>query len=130
VVTDTEVICQSLEALAKNDTDIATLVYASFSEKMPDADQHIGIMDSRMRGRMLDQIYKLLMGDVDGGYLEFEAGMHRGYGAGLDQYRGILEALKDAVSSVLSDAWSADQEVAWTRTIERIIGDISTILEA
>ena len=76
MATDNEVIHQCLEAVANSHTDIAPAVYASISEKMPGMDQHIGFMDSRMRGRMLDQIYKLLLGDVDKGYLEFEARMH------------------------------------------------------
>jgi rubredoxin-NAD+ reductase len=128
MATDNEVIYQCLEAVANSHTDIATTVYASVSEKMPDMNQHIDFMDSRMRGRMLDQIYKLLLGDVDNGYLEFEARMHQGYGADLAQYRGMLEAVKGAVSNVLSDTWSAAEDAAWNRTIEHIVGDISAIL--
>ena len=128
MATDKEVIHQCLEAVANAQTDIAPAIYASISEKMPDMDQHIDFMDSRMKGRMLDQIYKLLLGDVDDGYLEFEARMHRGYGADLVQYQGILAAVKDAVSNVLSDTWSAAEEAAWDRTIEHIVGDISAIL--
>ena len=128
MATDKEVIHQCLEAVANAQTDIAPAIYASISEKMPDMDQHIDFMDSRMKGRMLDQIYKLLLGDVDDGYLEFEARMHRGYGADLGQYQGILAAVKDAVSNVLSDTWSAAEEAAWDRTIEHIVGDISAIL--
>ena len=128
MATDKEVIHQCLEAVANAQTDIAPAIYASISEKMPDMDQHIDFMDSRMKGRMLDQIYKLLLGDVDDGYLEFEARMHRGYGADLVQYQGILEAVKNAVCNVLSDTWSAAEEAAWDRTIEHIVGDISAIL--
>ena len=128
MATDNEVIYQCLEAVADSQTDIAPAVYASVSEKMPGMDQHIGFMDSRMRGRMLDQIYKLLLGDVDNGYLEFEARMHQGYGADLAQYRGILDAVKDAVSNVLSDTWSAAEEAAWNRSIDHIVGDISVVL--
>jgi hypothetical protein len=129
MATDNEIICQCFEAVADSHTDIAPAVYASVSEKMPGMDQHIGFMDGRMRGRMLDQIYKLLLGDVDDGYLEFEARMHQGYGADLAQYQGILEAVKDAVCNVLSDTWSAAEEAAWNRTIEHIVGDISAILQ-
>lgn len=128
MATDNEIIYQCLEAVADSQTDIAPAVYASVSEKMPGMDQHIGFMDSRMRGRMLDQIYKLLLGDVDNGYLEFEARMHQGYGADLAQYRGILDAVKDAVSNVLSDTWSAAEEAAWNRSIDHIVGDISVVL--
>ncbi len=128
MATDNEVIYQCLEAVTNSYTDIATTVYASVSEKMPDMNQHIDFMDSRMRGRMLDQIYKLLLGDVDNGYLEFEARMHRGYGADLAQSLGMLEAVKGAVSNVLSDTWSAAEDVAWNRTIEHIVGDIAAIL--
>ena len=128
MATDNEIICQCFEAVADSHTDIAPAVYASVSEKMPGMDQHIGFMDDRMRGRMLDQIYKLLLGDADSGYLEFEARMHQGYGADLAQYRGLLDAVKDAVCNVLSDTWSAAEEAAWNRSIEHIIGEISVVL--
>jgi hypothetical protein len=54
--------------------------------------------------------------------------MHQGYGADLAQYRGILDAVRDAVSNVLSDTWSAAEEAAWNRSIEHIIGEISAVL--
>jgi hypothetical protein len=56
--------------------------------------------------------------------------MHRGYGADLAQYRGLLDAVKDAVCNVLSDTWSVAEEAAWNRSIEHIIGEISVVLDS
>lgn len=122
--TDQEVIHHCFEEVAKADVDLAPAVYEKFTACAPQASQHISHMDDRMRGRMLDQIYGLLLGDADSDYLEFEARMHRGYGASADLYRGILTAVKAAAQEILAEAWSPETDAAWDRTIERILNDI------
>jgi len=47
----------------------------------------------------------------------------------LDAGCWMLEAVKDAVSNVLRNTWLADEDAAWNRTVEHIIGDISAILQ-
>lgn len=125
--TDQEVIHRCFEEVAKADVDLAPVVYEKFTACAPQASQHISHMDGRMRGRMLDQIYGLLLGDADSDYLEFEAKMHRGYGANADLYRGILTAVKTATKETLTDAWPAEADTAWDRTIERILSDIQQL---
>jgi hypothetical protein len=124
---DTEIIYRCFEQVADSGVDLAPRVYDKFVEAMPDADQHIGYMDSRMRGRMLDQIYKLLLDDTEGNYLEFETRTHRGYGADSPLYRGILVALKETVRDCLEGRWSPEDESAWDRSIKRILGEIDSL---
>lgn len=125
--TDAEVLNHCFEKLAESDTDVAPLVYRRFTLNMPTANQHIDYMDSRMRGRMLDQVYRLLLDDVDEDYLRFETDMHKGYGADQVLYRGLLTAVKDSVSEVLQDSWTSVEDAAWDRTIENIVSNIARL---
>ena len=80
-----------------------------------------------MRGRMLEQVYKLLLNEVDTGYLEFETDMHKGYGADIAAYQRLLQAVKNAVKTEMSTNWNTVHDTAWNRSIERIVGDIQQI---
>jgi hypothetical protein len=94
---------------------------------MPEANQHLDYLDVRMKGRMLDQVYQLLLDEVDDNYLQFETHMHQGYGANTALYRGLLTAVKDAVKIALADSWSAAEDTAWDATIDRIVSDIERL---
>lgn len=128
MTSDTDTISRCFERVAQSAVDLTPLVYEKFVESMPQAIQRIDYMDDRMRGRMLDQIYKLLLGDVDSGYLAFETDMHRGYGADITLYRGILESVRDAVKGCLQDTWSGEEAAAWDRSIRRITGEIEQLV--
>jgi hypothetical protein len=125
-----EVINRCFETVAESDIDLTSAVYSHFTETLPEATQHIGYMDERMRGRMLDQIYALLLDEVDADYLAFEARTHQGYGADTGQYRGILTAVKAAVCDVLGELWSSREEDAWEQSINRIVGKIESVTSA
>lgn len=124
---DTQTLSRCFEELANADTDIAPAVYARFTATMPEATQHIGYLDERMKGRMLDQVYQLLLGEVDDSYLAFEAKMHKGYGANIALYRGLLSAVRDTVKDALAASWSAEQDMAWDASINRIVGDLERL---
>lgn len=124
---DTLVLRQCFEELAEKDIDIAPAVYAHFLADMPHVEQHIAYLDERMRGRMLDQIYNLLLGDVEEDYLSFEAKMHEGYGATPAMYRGVLDAVKQAVGAALGAEWSVTREAAWVRSIDSIVARIQNM---
>lgn len=121
---DRKIIRQCFEIIAQGDSDLTPAVYGHFTRSLPEVSQHIDYMDERMRGRMLDQIYPLLMGESDKNYLAFEAANHQGYGADTDSYRGILLAIKATVHELLEQRWTDEEEGAWQRTIESIVGDI------
>ncbi len=123
--TDREIVRHCLEQVAESGVDLAPGVYRVFCEGSPDAASHIEFMDERMRGRMLDQIYNVLLGDVEDNYLEFEARTHRGYGADERLYRSILEAVRDSVKLSLGEGWSAQAEAAWDRSINQITSELA-----
>ncbi len=125
--TESQVIRQCLEEVAETDTDLAPAIYARLSRRVPEIDQHIDYLDERMRGRMLDQIYQLLLDDVDEDYLKFETNMHKGYGADTGLYRGLLTAVKESVSEAMQESWTAAYSDAWDRTIERVMSDLDRL---
>lgn len=123
-MSDQEILLHCFEVVAQTGTDLTPAVYERFTRDMPEAIQHIGIMDERMRGRMLDQVYKLLLEETDSEYLKFETDMHRGYGADTALYRGILQAVKGAVADCMGDRWSTHEDEAWNRSIDHLIDEI------
>ena len=123
--TESQVIRQCLEEVAEIDTDLTPAIYARLSRQVPEIDQHIDYLDERMRGRMLDQVYQLLLGELDRDYLDFESRMHEGYGATPAMYRGMLQAVKEEVRDVLAGQWSDSRDVAWNCTIDRIVVELT-----
>lgn len=121
------VLNQCFETLASADIDIAGPVYKKYLAAMPEVAEHIECLDDRMRGRMLDQVYRLLLDDVHEDYLTFETVTHRCYGATNQRYQGLLEAVKNSVKEALGESWSAEMEHAWSSKIESIIEDIKQI---
>jgi len=124
---DREVLHACFERLANTNMDITSAVYAKLNARIPAANQHMDYMDNRMKGRMLDQVYKLLLEEVDQDYLAFETKMHKGYGADTTLYRGLLLAVKEAVSDALAELWSKEDDSAWDRSIERIVSEIGQL---
>lgn len=119
-----QTISQCFEKLAEKNIDISESVYQTYIQNMPDVNEHIDVLDTRMKGRMLDQIYRLLLDDVDKDYLEFEARTHRCYGATLERYEGLLSAVKQIFKDQLRDDWHSTDEKAWDTSIKRILADI------
>lgn len=74
--TDTAVIRCCFEKLAESANEITEEVYKNYTTSMPSVKQHIGYLDSRMKGRMLEQVYRLLLGEADDHYLRFEVHTH------------------------------------------------------
>lgn len=124
---DTAILHQCFEKLAVQGVDLAPAVYQRFTAIAPESAEHLTIMDERMRGRMLDQVYQLLLDEVDDNYLAFETHMHRGYGANPQLYRSLLTAVKDATKNTLGADWSATDESAWNRSIDRLVGEIEAL---
>lgn len=115
------------ECMASVEIDITPDVYTTFFATAPEAREHMGIVDERMRGRMLDQVYQLLLGETDGEYLAFETRTHRSYGANPDMYRALFGAVRDTVKDALGDNWTTREQDAWNRSIDRIVDEIERV---
>ncbi len=124
---NTSLLNQCFEQLANTNIDITKAVYENYISRMPEVAEHIAGLDERMMGRMLDQIYRLLLDGVDDDYLTFEVSTHQSYGATPERYTGLLIAVKDSVKEVLSDRWTSAEESAWDQSIKKIVSEIERV---
>ena len=106
---------------------ISQEVYERFSKEMPESNARIEHMDNNMKGRMLEQIFKLLLDETEEGYLDFETQMHKSYGANVALYSALLLAIKETVRDVTGKSWSEEKEMAWNGVIEKIVNDIERL---
>ena len=71
-----ELIERALECAADDDPELNNLVYRNFYEAMADAGQLMSHVDEGVRGKMMAEIYRLLLAEdvaaSDGDYLVFE----------------------------------------------------------
>jgi len=121
------VISRCFEKLAEMNVDMTASIYSAYLSAMPEVTEHIEYLDDRMKGRMLDQVYRLLLDDVDNDYLSFEARTHRCYGATVARYKGLLNAVKTTFKEQLGASWTAEDEQAWDASISRILTDIERV---
>jgi len=125
--TDTALILQCFETLAEKGTDITAAVYSHYTSSNPEVMMHIGYIDESMKGRMLEQLYRLLLKEVDQHYLSFEVRTHADYGATTPLYGGLLNAVMHTVRALLGKEWTEVVEKAWTFRVKEILDDIQSI---
>ena len=121
-------ISDSLEQCADAVGDITDVVYDRFFSQCGSAEPLRGHSDTGMKGRMLAQVFELLLTDEhlgDDGYLRWEVDNHLlAYGVEVDMYPAFLEAVRDVVKESLGPAWGTDQAHAWSSRIETLLQDI------
>ena len=120
----------SLELAAEKAGDIAPAVYARYFERCPDSRMIMQHTDEHMRGRMLDEVFRLLMSggvEQEREYLAFETTNHRAYGAAPHMYRNVLLAVRDVVQAALGSEFSAEMADAWTRRVDDLVAVIEPL---
>lgn len=106
-------ITASLEAIA---SDLNALVIERYFALCPASEQVMRYMDEYMRGRMLEQVYLLMLGAEDfEAWLDFELANHREYGVEDDMYRHLFDALHQVVREHVGETWRQEWEEAWQR---------------
>jgi hypothetical protein len=126
---DLDVVVESLEQLAEREGDIAAEVYERFFASCGSAVPLMGHSDVHMRGRMLDEVFGLLMDEVEpveSSYLRWEVGNHvEAYGVEVEMYDAFLNSLKDTVQAGLGETWDTRYEGAWHSRIQSLLSAIS-----
>jgi hypothetical protein len=120
-------IIESLEIVAEKGGDIAPAVIHSYHARCTDSAVLMDHMDTYMLGRMLDQVFLLLMEEGTTelrNYLEFETMNHLSYGVENYMYDNLFDAVFETVRSVAGDTWSAEFESAWQARIELLSHEI------
>ena len=107
--------------------DLNDRIYARYFEICPDSAQLMAHTDEHMRGRMLEEVFRLLLNPepaTEGEYLSFEVDNHRAYGAQQHMYRNVLESVRDVVSQELGSDWTSTLAAAWQTRLDALAGII------
>jgi len=116
-------VLASFDRAAESAGDITAEVYERFYARSPESEQLMRHVDAHMQGRMLEELLELLMTapeHLSEDYLRFETGNHRGYGVTVDQYRPLLEAVRDTIREALGDGWDERFAAAWEARIDAL----------
>ena len=123
-----QLISTSLEACAQLEGDITEKVYAQFFATCQAALPLMDHSDQYMKGRMLAQVFELLLDDEhlgEGSYLRWEVNNHLlAYGVDVAMYRSFLDALRDVVKASLGATWTVALARAWAAKIDELLAEI------
>jgi hypothetical protein len=113
----TELIAESLELLSESDADIYGKVYEHFFRMNPGAEELMTHMDELTRGRMLEEVTRLLMVEdlgAESAYVTFEYNNHKSaYSVQSRMYRELFDAFAIAVKEIVGGAWRPEFDEAW-----------------
>jgi len=120
----TRYIEESLGVLAETDVDVYGKIYEHFFRGNPAAETLMSHMDDLTRGRMLEEVTRLLLVDDLGSeseYLDFEMNNHQlAYSVEAAMYLELLEAFHLVVKDIAGDQWRVEFEKSWTGRINEL----------
>lgn len=125
-----ELIAESLEYLADTDLDVYQRVFDAFYRESPAAENLMLHMDELTKGRMLEEVTRLLMSvdvELEAAYLDFELRNHeQAYGVERQMYRQLFNAFAAVVRDLAGDRWTPEYEQVWHSRID----ELSSAMEA
>ena len=127
-----EALLASLAQAAEVAGDIAPDIYDRYFERCPDSRLIMLHTDEHMRGRMIEEVYRLLMTESvaqEREYLAFETSNHRAYGAQPHMYENLLLATQDVVQKALGSGFTVEMKAAWELRLDdllRVIRSVTT----
>jgi len=110
-------VVESLELVAERSGDITPLIYKRYFERCPDSEVVISHLDEVTMGKMMDEVYRLLMVSdyvTESEYLNWEIANHESaYDVQPhmhnELFTAILEVVREALgldwNTVIADAW-------------------------
>ena len=121
-------VIRSLEQAGEVKGDIVPEVFERYHSACPEAAETMSHMDTYMKGRMLEEVLRLIMSgdyDEDDAYLNYEVRNHRlAYGVTNGMYPPLFAALRDTVRDALGEDWSAPVERAWDDRMQALLDEI------
>ena len=104
-----DLISTTFEMAAEIGGDLAPAIYANYFARCPGSQALMSHIDDIVRGKMLEEVYRLLMlSDYSGeqGYLNFEMKNHKlAYSVEAHMYGNLLAAILDTVRDAIGDQW-------------------------
>ena len=128
-----ELIERALECAAEDDPKLNERIYKNFYDAMPDAEQLMSHVDEGVRGKMMAEIYRLLLTkDVaasDSEYLVFETKTHaNSYFVRPEMYRLLSDVLLQTLRLSAARVWSPAVEAAISRRLNALTTAIDSAL--
>jgi len=125
-----DLVYTSFEIVAERAGDISPAVYEKYFARCPGSEALMTHIDSIVRGRMLDEVYRLLMiqgYEEEQGYLNFEVKNHKlAYSVQPHMYENLLSSLKDVIEESLGNDWNESFDQAWQTRIDLLLSEIQT----
>ena len=120
-----DLVTESLECLSDTSIDINGAIFEKFYHSSPDSEQLMSHMDELTKGKMLEEVVRLLLAEdlgSEGEYLDFELKTHKwAYSVVHDTYRILFDAFLDAVREAAGGAWRSEYDSAWQSRIDELI---------
>ena len=128
-----ELIERALECAAADDPKLNERIYKNFYDAMPDAEQLMSHVDEGVRGKMMAEIYRLLLTkDVaasDSEYLVFETKTHaNSYFVQPEMYRLLSDVLLQTLRLSAARVWGPAVEASVSRRLNAMMTAINSAL--
>jgi len=128
-----ELIERALECAAADDPKLNERIYKNFYDAMPDAEQLMSHVDEGVRGKMMAEIYRLLLTkDVaasDSEYLVFETKTHaNSYFVRPEMYRVLSDVLLQTLRLSAARVWGPAVEASVSRRLNAMTTAINSAL--
>ena len=128
-----ELIERALECAAADDPKLNERIYKNFYDAMPDAEQLMSHVDEGVRGKMMAEIYRLLLTkDVaasDSEYLVFETKTHaNSYFVRPEMYRVLSDVLLPTLRLSAARVWGPAVEASVSRRLNAMTTAINSAL--
>lgn len=121
----TELVTETLSECAETLGDVVPAVYQRFFELDSQSAALMKHADEYMQGRMLEQVFELLMSDqpfAEDGFLDWELNNHLiAYRATPPMYEALFQALVETVKKGAPNTWNDDAEAAWSARTDQVM---------
>ena len=128
-----ELIERALECAAEDDPGLNETIYKNFYEAMPDAEQLMSHVDEGTRGKMIAEIYRLLLAEdvaaSDGDYLMFETKTHaNSYFVLPEMYNVLSDVFLQTLRLSAARVWGPAVEASVSRRLNAMTTAINSAL--
>ena len=126
MTTSTEQLASITESFEYVSEDLNQHIIERYHELCPDAAGLMSHMDEHMCGRMLEEVFLLVLGSEDfESWIDFELTNHESYGVRLEMYTHLFQALLDVIRGHLQADWTPAWQSAWEARIEYLLSVIN-----
>jgi hemoglobin-like flavoprotein len=125
--TTADTILSTMEQVAEKGGDVTPQIFERYFDRCRESRALMDHMDEHMLGRMMDQVFLLLMepGEEElHSYLEFETSTHRSYGVQPHMYENLMAALLEIIREVLGEDLTEEAEAALNQRTRFLLTEI------